>query len=73
MGSKMISPIQLIYTPVIPINTNPLVWGPNGDKFDPLRWIEPGRLPPQNELTGGVNGHYAFFEGPRMCVGYRLG
>lgn len=30
-------------------------------------------MPHHSCLTGGINGHFAFIEGPRLCVGYRLG
>ena len=63
----------MFYIPVVAINSNSQVWGKDGRKFDPYRWIEPGRLPPSSSLTGGINGHFTFIEGPRLCVGYRLG
>lgn len=48
------------------------MWGAGGLAFDPYRWLQPNRINPEL-LTGGINGHFAFIEGPRICIGYRLG
>lgn len=64
---------QIVYIPGMAINTARRLWGEDALEFDPYRWLTPGRMPPQSELTAGINGHYTFTEGPRLCVGYRLG
>ncbi|KAL4932836.1 cytochrome P450 [Aspergillus undulatus] len=49
------------------INHHPDLWGPDADKFDPERWLGPGRA-----NTGGANNNYAlmtFLHGPRSCIG----
>lgn len=63
----------MIYIPTIAVNNNTRMWGPDAHKFDPYRWLEPGRLPASSSVTGGINGLFNFIEGPRLCVGYRLG
>lgn len=43
------------------------LWGPDADKFDPERWLGPGRA-----NTGGATSNYAlltFIHGPRSCIG----
>ncbi|KAL4886962.1 cytochrome P450 [Aspergillus karnatakaensis] len=49
------------------INHHPDLWGPDADKFDPERWLGPGRA-----NTGGASSNYAlmtFLHGPRSCIG----
>ncbi|KAL4873053.1 hypothetical protein BDV12DRAFT_161243 [Aspergillus spectabilis] len=49
------------------INHHPDLWGPDAHKFDPERWLGPGRA-----NTGGANSNYAlmtFLHGPRSCIG----
>lgn len=53
-------------TPKI-INHSEELWGPDADKFDPERWIGPGKA-----NTGGAVSNYAFLSfihGPRSCIG----
>ncbi|KAE8319781.1 cytochrome P450 [Aspergillus transmontanensis] len=43
------------------------LWGPDADKFDPERWLGPGRA-----NNGGADSNYAnltFLHGPRSCIG----
>ena len=49
------------------INRTEALWGPNADKFDPERWLGPGKA-----NTGGAVSNYAFLSfihGPRSCIG----
>lgn len=49
------------------INRSEALWGPDADKFDPERWIGPGKA-----NTGGAVSNYAFLSfihGPRSCIG----
>ncbi|KAL5339459.1 cytochrome P450 [Aspergillus crustosus] len=49
------------------INHHPDLWGPDADKFDPERWLGPGRA-----NTGRASSNYAlmtFLHGPRSCIG----
>lgn len=48
-------------------NLNKDLWGPDADRFNPDRWLGPGRA-----NTGGANSSYAvltFLHGPRNCIG----
>jgi cytochrome P450 len=46
------------------------VWT-DGDAFRPERWLE--ELPEREKLPGGWANTLAFGDGPRNCVGYKLG
>ncbi len=55
------------------VNRDPDVWGPDGDRFVPERWLSPSGLPALDMTVAGFSGTATFIEGPRMCIGYRLG
>ena len=55
------------------MNINPQVWGENANEFVPERWIVPGGVPPPSELPHGWSGLVTFCDGPRNCIGYKLG
>ncbi|KAJ5928811.1 hypothetical protein N7466_007767 [Penicillium verhagenii] len=49
------------------LNHMPELWGPDADKFNPDRWMGPGKA-----NTGGATSNYAFLSflhGPRACIG----
>ena len=49
------------------INTATALWGPDADKFNPDRWMGPGKA-----NSGGAESNYAFLtflHGPRSCIG----
>ena len=49
------------------INTATALWGPDADKFNPDRWMGPGKA-----NSGGAESNYAFMtflHGPRSCIG----
>ncbi|KAJ7449144.1 cytochrome P450 [Mycena galericulata] len=60
---------QVFHIPFTPMNTNPKVWGPSADVFDPSRWLE--ARDPAN-LPHGWSGLLTFCDGPRNCIGWRL-
>lgn len=64
---------QVFHIPFTTINTNPSVWGPDASAFNPARWITPGGMPPPSELPHGWSGLLTFCDGPRNCIGWRLG
>lgn len=56
----------LVVAPQV-INRSEELWGPDADKFNPERWLGPGRA-----NTGGATSNYAFLtfiHGPRSCIG----
>jgi cytochrome P450 len=55
------------------MNVNEDVWGENALEFVPERWITSDGIPPKTELPYGWKGIMTFADGPRNCVGYRLG
>jgi cytochrome P450 len=60
--------------PFLVLNTDPTVWGPDADQFIPERWLKGGSNPPADELPHGPWGNVSnFVDGPRHCVGWRLG
>ncbi|KAF9066292.1 cytochrome P450, partial [Rhodocollybia butyracea] len=64
---------QVLRIPWAVLNSNKQVWGDNASEFIPERWIEPGGLPPIDELPRGPWGETSSFsDGPRSCIGYRL-
>ncbi|KDQ09988.1 hypothetical protein BOTBODRAFT_178543 [Botryobasidium botryosum FD-172 SS1] len=62
---------QLFHIPELSIDRMNAVWG-DGATFRPDRWTIPGQLPAPSELTQGWSNLFAFLEGPRMCLGFRL-
>lgn len=49
------------------VNQSKELWGPDADKFNPDRWMGPGRA-----NTGGADSNYSlltFLHGPRSCIG----
>ncbi len=55
------------------VDRDPDVWGPDGNSFVPERWLDPSGLPTPDRTVAGFSGMATFIEGPRMCIGYRLG
>ncbi|CAK5274858.1 unnamed protein product [Mycena citricolor] len=62
---------QILRIPFLAMHTNPRIWGPTADLFDPSRWLAPPRDPAFNR-PHGWNGLLSFCDGPRNCVGWRL-
>ncbi|KAK0232149.1 cytochrome P450 [Armillaria nabsnona] len=56
------------------LNTNPATWGPNAREFVPERWMTSDGVPPSNDLPRGPWSNVSTFaDGPRVCIGWRLG
>lgn len=62
---------QIVYTPHLSIQRMEGIWK-DGDSFKPERWVEPGGLPPREQLPTGWSNLLTFNAGPRLCLGYRL-
>ncbi|KAJ7093857.1 cytochrome P450 [Mycena belliarum] len=68
-GSFRIRKGQVIHLPLMTLNTDAKVWGPDAKVFDPTRWLvarDPATLP------SGWSGLLTFSDGPRNCIGWRL-
>jgi hypothetical protein len=52
---------------------NESVWGKDAASFKPERWIVDGGTPAPADRPHGWNGLLSFSDGPRLCIGYRLG
>ncbi|KAK7035895.1 cytochrome P450 [Favolaschia claudopus] len=60
---------QTIMIPILAMNRDPAIWGPNSMEFVPERWLESSISTP----IPGVWGHMlSFLGGPRSCIGYRF-
>ncbi|KAF8191593.1 cytochrome P450 [Mycena galopus ATCC 62051] len=59
---------QTIMIPILAMNRDPAIWGPDSMEFIPERW--------ESEISNslpGVWGHMlSFLGGPRACIGYRF-
>ncbi|KAF7359134.1 hypothetical protein MSAN_01255000 [Mycena sanguinolenta] len=59
---------QTIMVPILALNRDPAIWGPDSMEFVPERW--------ESEISNsipGVWGHMlSFLGGPRACIGYRF-
>ncbi|KAF8920118.1 cytochrome P450 [Mucidula mucida] len=59
--------------PFTVMNTNSKIWGRDGDKFIPERWLSEGGVPSGKDLPHGPFSNVSTFaDGPRMCLGWRL-
>lgn len=64
---------QVFHIPMMSMNVDTEVWGQDAASFRPERWITPGGIPASRDLPRGWNGIMTFLDGPRVCLGYRLG
>ncbi|PBK80547.1 cytochrome P450 [Armillaria gallica] len=56
------------------LNTNTATWGLNAQEFVPERWMTSDGVPPSNDLPRGPWSNVSTFaDGPRVCIGWRLG
>lgn len=64
---------QVIHIPSRTVDRLENVWGKDAGTFNPERFLNPAKAPISRDTTGGWGGLFSFSEGPRMCVGFRLG
>lgn len=65
---------QVFHIPFTSLNVSTEIWGENAAQFIPERWIKSGGIPPIDKLPRGPwTGISTFCDGPRSCIGYRLG
>ncbi|KAJ7851014.1 cytochrome P450 [Mycena olivaceomarginata] len=61
---------QRILLPILALNRDPDIWGPDAHQFIPERWE---RRPTLSTSIPGVWSHMmTFIGGPRACIGYRF-
>ncbi|KAF8824724.1 hypothetical protein HHX47_DHR7000296 [Lentinula edodes] len=74
ISSLSIKAGQVFHIPFTSLNVSPEIWGQNAAQFIPERWIKSGGIPPIDKLPRGPwTGISTFCDGPRSCIGYRLG
>lgn len=64
---------QVIHIPSRTVDRLKNVWGENAETFNPERFLDPEKAPSSKDTTSGWSSLFSFSEGPRMCVGFRLG
>jgi cytochrome P450 len=80
---------QVVHLPIENVNMSTHIWGPDAREFKPERWLRPDTsveaegsggegmrtgVPPEVGDGPGVwPNMMTFIDGPRRCVGYRLG
>ncbi|KAJ7646852.1 cytochrome P450 [Roridomyces roridus] len=61
---------QIVYIPILVMNRDKEIWGPDATEFKPERWLEDRAM---NNSIPGIWGHMlSFLGGPRACIGYRF-
>ncbi|KAF7314138.1 Cytochrome P450 [Mycena chlorophos] len=61
---------QLIYLPIVSVNTSTEIWGPDALEFRPDRW---DTIPAAAHDIPGVWGNlFTFLGGPHNCIGFRF-
>ncbi|KAJ7240130.1 cytochrome P450 [Mycena haematopus] len=61
---------EMLFIPIIALNRDVEIWGPDAMKFVPERWDAP--IPGASAIPG-IWGHMlTFLGGPRSCIGYRF-
>jgi len=63
---------KIISVSSMAINHSKAAWGPDADEFRPERWMSTNKVAASG-LTQGWSGMFTFLEGPRICIGYRMG
>ncbi|KAJ6553292.1 cytochrome P450 [Mycena capillaripes] len=61
---------QVVMLPILALNRDPAIWGPDAHEFIPERWE---RSPSISTSIPGLWSHMlTFLGGPRACIGYRF-
>ena len=64
---------QVVHIPSRTADRLKNVWGEHAGTFNPERFLVPAKGPSPKDTTNGWSSLFSFSEGPRMCVGFRLG
>ncbi|KAJ7452640.1 cytochrome P450 [Mycena latifolia] len=61
---------QVIHLPILALNTDMDIWGPDAGEFRPERWE---KIPDgASEIPGVWANLFTFFAGPHNCIGFRF-
>ncbi|KAJ6579990.1 cytochrome P450 [Mycena vulgaris] len=61
---------ELVFIPILALNRDSRIWGPDAMEFVPERWESPN---PASKAIPGVWGDMmTFISGPRACIGWRF-
>jgi cytochrome P450 len=60
----------MIYIPILEMNRNAEVWGPDAASFNPERWLQ--SKVPEGALEMPSIAMPSFLAGPRGCIGFRF-
>ncbi|KAJ7053952.1 cytochrome P450 [Mycena amicta] len=64
---------QPVVIPIVQLNRDPQLWGPDALKFRPERWdTKTGSNPVSVSIPGVWGDLMTFIGGPRACIGYRF-
>ncbi|KAJ7284064.1 cytochrome P450 [Mycena rebaudengoi] len=61
---------QAITIPILAVNRDPAIWGPDAHQFIPERWESMAQT--SNTIPGVWGQMLTFLGGPRNCIGYRF-
>ncbi|KAK7035894.1 cytochrome P450, partial [Favolaschia claudopus] len=63
---------QTIMIPILGMNCDPAIWGPDSMKFVPERWESQSDISTPLPGVWGSGHMMSFLGGPRSCIGYRF-
>ncbi|KAF7341217.1 Cytochrome P450 [Mycena venus] len=61
---------QEVAIPILAINRDPAIWGPDADQFIPERWERSPAI--STSIPGLWSSMLTFLGGPRACIGFRF-
>ncbi|KAJ7183142.1 cytochrome P450 [Mycena filopes] len=61
---------QMIHIPILAVNTDPDIWGPDAAEWRPERWENVPKA--ANAVPGVWANLLTFFAGPHNCIGFRF-
>ncbi|KAJ7242787.1 cytochrome P450 [Mycena haematopus] len=61
---------QMIHIPILAVNTDKEIWGPDAEEFKPERWENISKA--AHNVPGMWANLLTFFAGPHNCIGFRF-
>ncbi|KAJ7904039.1 cytochrome P450 [Mycena leptocephala] len=61
---------QEVVLPILAVNRDPAIWGPDADQFIPERWERSPAI--STSIPGLWSSMLTFLGGPRACIGFRF-